>query len=151
MEIQNPDILTILEYSEPSHFKNQYIFGPCQRLRWKVLWKWSKGTIVFPKCSTLDLWQISEHTHLSISSRQLVEWPCNMHCIWDIFRTLSFNENSDMFKDIHVLFRHFQPYSGIFEPWITVIYSEPFHIQNSGIFRTWDICRTMLKHTLAYA
>ena len=55
-----------------------------------------------------------------------------------------------MFKDIHVLFRHFQPYCGIFEPCITVIYSEPFHIQNSGIFRTWDIGRTISMHTLAY-
>ena len=58
-----------------------------------------------------------------------------------------------------------QTYSGIFtfcsdifsyivaylEPCVISTYSEPFHIQNPGIFRTQDILRTLSRHILAYS
>ena len=50
LEIQNPGILTILEYSEPLN-----------DLRWSVLQKQLGAIlIIFPKCSMLHLWQRSE-------------------------------------------------------------------------------------------
>ena len=70
-------------------------------------------------------------------------------CIaWYIFRTLSINENSDIFRHIHVLFRPIQPYGGIFKTlcssWIfrTLPYSESWHKY---------IFRTLSKHILAYS
>ena len=37
------------------------------------------------------------------------------------------------------------------EPSVTLAYSEPFHIQNPGIFRTQDIFRTLPRHILTYS
>ena len=54
-----------------------------------------------------------------------------------LFRTLSFIINSDIFSHIHVLFKHIQPYCGIFGTlcnsciFKTLLYSESWHIQNS--------------------
>ena len=58
-----------------------------------------------------------------------------------------------------------QTYSGIFtscsdifsyivaylEPCVISAYSEPFHIQNSGILRTQDIFRILSRHILLYS
>ena len=54
-------------------------------------------------------------------------------------------------KHIDVLFRHFQPYYGILEPCVILVYSEPCHIQSPGIFRLQDIFRTLSRHILAYS
>ena len=72
----------------------------------------------------------------------------------DIFRTLSVITNSDIFRHIHVLFRHIQPYCGIFRTLCNpcpLVYSELCHIQNPGIFWTQDIFRTLSRHILAYS
>ena len=59
----------------------------------------------------------------------------------------------------------FQAYSGIFtscsdtfshivaylKPCAILAYSEPFHIQNPGIFRSQDIFRVQSRHILAYS
>ena len=37
------------------------------------------------------------------------------------------------------------------EPCVILAYSEPCHIQYSGIFRTQDMFRTLLRHILAYS
>ena len=87
---------------------------------------------------------------------------------WYIFRTLSIIVDLDIFRNIHVLFRHIKPYCGIFktldlfrillrhtleysECCVTLTFWEPCHIQNSGIFRTQDISRTLSRHTLDYS
>ena len=40
---------------------------------------------------------------------------------------------------------------GYLELCVILVYSEPCHIQNPGIFRTWDIFRTPSGHILAYS
>ena len=55
---------------------------------------------------------------------------------------------------IHVLLRYIQPYCHIaayLELCVTLVYSEPCHVQNPGIFRTYDTFRTLSRHILAYS
>ena len=40
---------------------------------------------------------------------------------------------------------------GCLEPCVTLVCSEPCHIQNPGLFRTQDIFRTPSRHILAYS
>ena len=46
------------------------------------------------------------------------------------------------------IFSHIVAY---LESCIILAYSEPFHIQNPGIFKTQDIFRPLLMHILAYS
>ena len=69
-----------------------------------------------------------------------------MHCMRHI-------QNSIYYRKV----RYFQSYSGPIqtfsapaEPCVTLAYSEPCHIQNSGIFWTQNIFKTLPKHILAY-
>ena len=48
-------------------------------------------------------------------------------------------------------FRHIKPYCGIFGIMRYSCIFRTCHIQNPGIFRTWDIFRTLQRHTLAYS
>ena len=68
----------------------------------------------------------------------------------NIFRTLPFIVHLDIFRHIHVLFRHIQSYCGIFTALLTFAYSEPYHVQDPGVFRTWYIFRILSRHNLAY-
>ena len=80
-------------------------------------------------------------------------------CYMVNIQTLFVIKNSDIFRHIHVLFRHIQPYCRVIlnhvvsylQPCVTLAYSEPGHIQNPGIFRTQDIFVTLLRHILAYS
>ena len=71
-----------------------------------------------------------------------------------LFRIMSIDKNSDIFRHIHGLFGHNQPYCGIFrtlcnsEP--ELAYPEPCHIQNPGIFRTQVIFVTLSRNILEY-
>ena len=74
-----------------------------------------------------------------------------------IFRTLPIIENSDMFRHIHILFRHIQPYCGIFRTLYNfcIFRTPPYsrYIQNSvkvysGIFRMLSIAHIL--RTLPY-
>ena len=56
-----------------------------------------------------------------------------LYLVWGIFRTLSFILNSDIFTFYYDIFRHFEAY---LELCVTLAYSDPYHIQNLGIFRT---------------
>ena len=67
-------------------------------------------------------------------------------------------KNLDIFRHIHVLFRsHILCYVllscfvAYVEPGVTLAYSEPCHIQNSGIYGTQDILRTLSTQILAYS
>ena len=72
---------------------------------------------------------------------------------WYIFRTLSIIVNSDIFRNIHVLFRHIQLYSGIFRTlcssfiFRTLSYSESWHIYN---IRYIQNSVTLSRHIMAY-
>ena len=55
---------------------------------------------------------------------------------------------SGIFTFCSDIFNHFTAY---LEPFVILAYSEPFHIQNPGIFRTQDIFRTLSRHILAYS
>ena len=142
LEIQNPGMLTsraagifrILTYLKPDRYSE-----PVKDLRWSILQKYLKTTIVFPKNSILDLWQGSEYACLSISTNWPVEWPCALYCFSHIqkpaiIRTLSIILNSDIFRLIPVVFRHIQPYRGIFGTlcvscmFRTLSYKESWHI-----------------------
>ena len=50
-------------------------------------------------------------------------------------------------KHVHI-FNHIVAY---LEPCVTLVYLEPCHIQNPGIFRTQDILRSLSRHILAYS
>ena len=63
------------------------------------------------------------------------------------YKTKAIHADLDIFTDIPAysdIPRHIQPdiashnqaYSGTFKPCVTLTYSEPWHIQNPGIFRT---------------
>ena len=50
--------------------------------------------------------------------------------------------------------RHIQAYCGIFRTLCnscSLAFSEPYHIQNPGIFWSWDIFRTLSRHILGYS
>ena len=86
-----------------------------------------------------------------------MESPCamycmiHMHCIVQcIVWTLLIIVNSNILRHVHVLFRHIQPYCGILEPYVTLVYWEYYHIQNLGIIRTQDIFRTRWRRILEY-
>ena len=49
----------------------------------------------------------------------------------DIVRTLSSIVNPDIFKHIHVLFSHIV---ACLQPYVTLAYSQPCDIENTGIF-----------------
>ena len=51
--------------------------------------------------------------------------------------------NSDIFRHIHVLLDIFSHIVAYLEPCVTLAYLEPDHIQNSSIFRTQDMFRTL--------
>ena len=53
-----------------------------------------------------------------------------------------------MFTSYSDIFSHIVVY---LEPYVSLAYSEPSHIQNPGIFRTQDIFRTRLRRILAYS
>ena len=54
------------------------------------------------------------------------------------------------FRNIHAYSHPIQTIVAYLKPYITLAYSEPFHIQNSSISRTQDTIRTLSKHILAY-
>ena len=85
----------------------------------------------------LNLWQVSEYAHLSISTHELVEWTL----------LLLIQTYSGIFTSYSDISSHIVAY---LEPCVTLAYSEPCHIQNPVIFRTWDIFRTLSRHILAY-
>ena len=58
----------------------------------------------------LHLRSVTGSQYLSISTHQLVEWLC---IAWCIFRSLLIIINPDIFRYIHVQFRHIKPYCGI--------------------------------------
>ena len=117
--------------------------------------KYFKTLIIFPKHSTIDPWRGSEYANLSINT---IKWPRAMYCTrhiqkYGIFRILSVILNSDIFRPIHVLFGHIQPYCGIFGTlrdsciFTILAYLNPGYIQNSvkaysGIFRT--LCKARI-------
>ena len=84
----------------------------------------------------------------------------------DVFRTLSTIVNSDIFRHIHVLFRHIQQYCGIFRilfdscTFRTLPYPKYWHIYNlrciqnsvkvySGMLRT--LCNARLLRNVPYS
>ena len=71
--------------------------------------------------------------------------------VWDIFRSLSIIVNSEIFRQIHVLFGNFSHIAAILKPCINLGYPDPCYIQNPGIFRTHDTFRTLSKHVLEYS
>ena len=50
-----------------------------------------------------------------------------------------------------VYYRKFRYIQAYLEPCVTLVYSDLYHIQNPGIFRTQDIFRTLSRHILAYS
>ena len=101
-----------------------------------------KHYIYFSKA--LDLRSLIEFwiSNLSVSTHYLLEWP----------RTIILHDTySNIFRHIHALFRHIQPYCAYLEPCVILAYSEPFHIQNPGILRNQDIFRTLSRYILAYS
>ena len=86
--------------------------------------------------------------------------------IWYIFRTLFIIVNSDIFNHIHALFRHIQPYCGIFRTlcnsciFKTLSYSKSWHIYNprciQNSFKTYfdifkTLCNTRILRPLLYS
>ena len=69
-----------------------------------------------------------------------------------VFRTLFIRKNLDIlrgkFTSNSDKFSHIVAY---LESCITLIHSEPCHIQNHGIFRTQGISRILSRHILAYS
>ena len=151
--MQKPGIFGILEYSEPfhhcipTHIQNPVIFikidKPCvileiqnpgflkssQRFKIECFGKIVKSYNYFSKAlclrSLTGFWICPSLLDYS--------WTCRvtLRYLKDILRTLSIIVNSDIFRHIHVLFKHFQPYC--------------------GIFRTRDIFRTLSIHIPAFS
>ena len=63
------------------------------------------------------------------------------YILYVTFRTLSIIVNSDIFN--HIV--------AYLEPCVALADSEPCHIQNTDIFRTQDLIRTLSRHILAYS
>ena len=59
--------------------------------------------------------------------------------------------NSNLFRLIHVLFRHISHIVAYLEPCATLEYSELCQIQNPDIFTTQDVFKTLSKHTFGYS
>ena len=132
---------------------------PSQRFRIEFFAKTVKSYNYFSKAAHLrSLTRFWILIHLSINTHELDPTLC---IVWDISSTLSLS--SDIFRYIHVLFRHMQPYCGIFrticKSYIprTQAYSESWHIWKpryiqgsvkafSGIFRT--LCNVGKLRTL---
>ena len=55
---------------------------------------------------------------------------------------------SGIFTPCSDIFSHIAAY---LKPFVILAYSEHFHIQNPGIFRTQDMFRTLSRHILAYS
>ena len=69
LEIQNPGILTFLEYWQLWHIQNPtHMQNPLKAVRWSVVRKYLKPIIIFPKRSILNLWQGSEYAYLLTST-----------------------------------------------------------------------------------
>ena len=89
--------------------------------------------------SSLDKYSLSCRVTLRYVSKQTYSEPC-------LF--LQIQTYSGIFMSYSNIFSHIVAYS---EPCITLAYSETCHIQNSGIFRTQDIFRTLSAHIVAYS
>ena len=71
--------------------------------------------------------------------------------IWYIFRTLFIIVNSDIFNHIHALFRHIQPYCGIFRTLCNSCIFKTLSYSKSWQFITQDVFRTLSRHILIYS
>ena len=65
-----------------------------------------------------------------------------MYCMIHI-QNLVYYLHSDIFRHIHVLLDIFSHIVAYLEPCVTLAYLEPCYIQNSSIFRTQDMFRTL--------
>ena len=171
--MQKPEIFGIMEHSEPFHNyiqthiqnpaiqENLQIFRtltylkpdtyaePSQRFKMEFFSKIVKNYNYFSKVlhlrSLIELWK----GNLWISTHYLLERPCTMYCMIHIQNRLllKIQTYSGIFTSCSDMFSHTVAY---LEPCVILAYSEPFHIHNSGIFRTQDIFRTLPRLILAY-
>ena len=73
---------------------------------------------------------------------------CLFLCFWrNVWGHETFKNPVRLFRHIHVLFRHIQPYLKLR---VALAYLERCHIQNPGIFRTRDTFRNLSRHILVY-
>ena len=125
-------------------FKSRHIFRTILKIQHGVFQqKQVNYNHIFSKCSRSQIFD------------RVLKMPLNKYSL--TCRTLSIIENSDIFRYIHVLFRHIQPYCGIFR---TLLYSDSWHIQSPRyiqnsvqeypcIFRT--LCNDPILKTLPYS
>ena len=74
-------------------------------------------------------------------------WPYDLMYSSLYPEILSIIVNSNIFRHIHVIFRHIQPHCSIFRTACNsclLVYSVLCHIQNLSILSNWDVFRTVL-------
>ena len=78
-----------------------------------------------------------------------MEWPRAIYWMRHIQNLAYYHKFShvSLFTSYSDIFTYIVAY---LEPCVTLAYSEPYHIQNPGIFRTRDIFWTLSSHILAY-
>ena len=108
-------------------------------------------TILFAKRSILNIRQCSEYACLNNCSVTctvtLCLWPYDLMSSSLYPEILSINVNSNIFRHIHVIFRHIQPHCSIFRTACNsclLVYSVLCHIQNLSILSNRDVFRTVL-------
>ena len=87
---------------------------------------------------------------LSLNKYSLTCRVTSRYALYDTYSEPSLLLYIHTFRHIHVIFRHFQSYCGIFRTLCNSCISRPCHIQNPGTFRTQDIFRTLSRHVLVY-
>ena len=106
--------------------------------------------IIFLKPSISDLWSDSEYVSLNKYLSTCRVTLC--YVLYDRYSASSLLSKiqtySGIFTSYWDIFSHIVTY---LEPWKTLAYSEPCHIQNPGIFRTQNIFRTLSRNILTYA
>ena len=87
--------------------------------------------------------------HLTLNKYSLTcrVTPLSMYCMTHIQGPVCYRK----FRHIHVLFRHIQPYCGIFRTLCNSYIIKSWYIQNPDIFRTQDVFRTLSRYILAYS
>ena len=163
LHMQKPGTLEIWEYLEPFHlhpdaysgpshiYKNLQILRTLTYLKTDIYSEPSQKFKIMFFAIIVKLY-FSKALHLRFLTVFWIRLFLNKHltlCIvWYIFRTLPIIAYSGLFTASSDIFRHTVTY---LELCATLAYSEPCHVQNSDIFGTKTIFRTLPRHILAHS
>ena len=125
--------------NQNSHLKPDTYAEPSQKFKMEFFAKIVKSYNYFSKgLQSLSKYSLTFRVTKHYVLHDTYSEPCLV---------LKIQTYSGIFTSCSDIFSHIVAY---LEPCVIIAYSEPFHVQNPGIFRIQDIFRTLSKHILAY-